>query len=537
MKRLYKILWTWLATTLLVSTFGANANEITGRQQALQSDLTQLISAHENDKAFLEDILRRKNKRFREELLVTISTMSDIKAVQSLVFGQIELLKALIQYSNEELDLLAQKLRATGYDEKAVLQLKVQRRIATMDTYYQQFYTSLLIAKDYSLDASKYKGEFTAALIKRAEFLSNAILYMDTQRKESKTRLAYVSESDKEILNAQLIRYSEQISMSVISLEATIVILQAMSSNVTDYKQLLLTITGNINADVLDIDVAYGLLEKWLGSLKSWAFENTPSIIVKLILFLFILYVTRSLSRVASAAVRRSAKHSKMKFSVLMQEFFVSIASKSVIFIGILFAASQVGIELAPLLTGFGVAGVIIGFALQDTLSNFASGVMILIYRPYDVGDMVKVAGIQGTVKNMSLVSTSVQTIDNQRLVIPNNKIWGDVINNITAETIRRVDMVFGIGYADDIDAAREVFTKILINNPRVLKTPEPMVKLHTLNESSVDFVVRPWVNTEDYWEVYWEVTEQVKKQLDNANISIPFPQRDIHLYNHASKD
>ena len=115
-----------------------------------------------------------------------------------------------------------------------------------------------------------------------------------------------------------------------------------------------------------------------------------------------------------------------------MQDFFVSIASKAVVFIGLLIALSQIGIELAPLLTGFGVAGVIIGFALQDTLSNFASGLMILIYRPYDVGDMVKVAGVQGTVKDMSLVSTTVQTIDNQRLVIPNNKIWGDVINNIT---------------------------------------------------------------------------------------------------------
>jgi len=146
---------------------------------------------------------------------------------------------------------------------------------------------------------------------------------------------------------------------------------------------------------------------------------------------------------------------------------------------------------------------------------------------------MVKVAGIQGTVKNMSLVSTTVQTIDNQRLVIPNNKIWGDVINNITAETIRRVDMVFGIGYADDIDKAKAIFMEILLADPRVLKDPEPMVKLHTLNESSVDFVVRPWVQTDDYWDVYWDVTEKVKKRLDSEGITIPFPQRDVHLYTH----
>ncbi|MFA0730340.1 mechanosensitive ion channel family protein, partial [Vibrio sp. 10N.222.48.A4] len=194
---------------------------------------------------------------------------------------------------------------------------------------------------------------------------------------------------------------------------------------------------------------------------------------------------------------------------------------------------SQIGIELAPLLTGFGVAGVIIGFALQDTLSNFASGLMILIYRPYDVGDMVKVAGVQGTVKDMSLVSTTVQTIDNQRLVIPNNKIWGDVINNITAERVRRVDMVFGIGYSDDIDKAKSVLNDIILAHPLVLKKPEHMIKLHTLNTSSVDFVVRPWVKTDDYWEVYWDVTETVKKRFDEEGITIPFPQRDVHVYNH----
>ncbi|WP_250132382.1 mechanosensitive ion channel family protein, partial [Vibrio crassostreae] len=190
-------------------------------------------------------------------------------------------------------------------------------------------------------------------------------------------------------------------------------------------------------------------------------------------------------------------------------------------------------IELAPLLTGFGVAGVIIGFALQDTLSNFASGLMILIYRPYDVGDMVKVAGVQGTVKDMSLVSTTVQTIDNQRLVIPNNKIWGDVINNITAERVRRVDMVFGIGYSDDIDKAKAVLNDIIVAHPLVLKKPEHMIKLHTLNTSSVDFVVRPWVKTDDYWDVYWDVTETVKKRFDEEGITIPFPQRDVHIYNH----
>jgi small conductance mechanosensitive channel len=218
-----------------------------------------------------------------------------------------------------------------------------------------------------------------------------------------------------------------------------------------------------------------------------------------------------------------------------MQEFFISMASNAVTFVGILIALSQLGINLGPLLTGFGVAGVIIGFALQDTLSNFASGLMILIYRPFDVRDLIQVAGIKGNVSHMSLVSTTIRTLDNQTLVIPNNKIWGDVINNMTAERERRVDMVFGIGYQDNFEDAKTIINDILAQHKMILPTPEPIVRVHTLNESSVDIAVRPWVKTVDYWDVYYDVTEQVKKQFDAKGITIPFPQRDVHIYKEES--
>lgn len=132
---------------------------------------------------------------------------------------------------------------------------------------------------------------------------------------------------------------------------------------------------------------------------------------------------------------------------------------------------------------------------------------MILIYRPYDVGDLINAAGVTGKVSQMSLVSTTIKTLDNQRLIIPNNKIWGDTINNITVEHQRRVDMTFGIGYGDNIEKAEQVLRGIVDEHPKVLKQPEPTVKLHLLGESSVDFVVRPWVKPEDYWDVYWDIT------------------------------
>ncbi|WP_253825782.1 mechanosensitive ion channel family protein [Vibrio sp. RE86] len=534
MSRLPNVMKALFLFAFISFSIVANAKTLVEIQSGLNSNFTELAQAHESEQAFLEDVLRRKNERFRELLTEKLQDGSLSEGADALLLEQIELLRGLLSMSETAIDKLAKESRSASAEDKLHLDLKVQRRIAIMDTYYGQLEATLQQAEQRAIDVSSVRDEFKTALKTRVEFLSNAILYVDTQKRETEARLGYVSEAEKATLTQEVIRYSERIAMMVVSFESGIALMDSMGLDVTDYKQILLTITGDINADVLDIGVAYGLLEEWMISFKEWAFENTPSIVVKLALFLAILYLTRKLARIVSTAVGKSVKHSKMDFSVLMQEFFVSIASKAVIFVGLLVALSQVGIELGPLLTGFGVAGVIIGFALQDTLSNFASGLMILIYRPYDVGDMVKVAGIQGTVKNMSLVSTTVQTIDNQRLIIPNNKIWGDVINNITVETVRRVDMVFGIGYADDIDKAKTVFMDILTADERVLKSPEPMVKLHTLNESSVDFVVRPWVKTDDYWDVYWDVTERVKKRLDEEGITIPFPQRDVHIYNHS---
>jgi len=198
---------------------------------------------------------------------------------------------------------------------------------------------------------------------------------------------------------------------------------------------------------------------------------------------------------------------------------------------GLLMALSQIGISLGPMLAGLGVAGFIVGFALQDSLSNFAAGAMILLYRPYDVDDFVEVAGASGLVKEMSLVSTTILTFDNQTLVVPNSKIWGDVIKNVTAQKVRRVDLEFGIGYSDDIEHTEKVLAEIIAEHDLILAQPETLIKLHTLGDSSVNFIVRPWTLTENYWRVYWDILREVKLRFDREGISIPFPQRDVHLY------
>jgi small conductance mechanosensitive channel len=250
---------------------------------------------------------------------------------------------------------------------------------------------------------------------------------------------------------------------------------------------------------------------------------------LKLIVLLVILYVARALSRVTRRITEQATKN--VNLSKLLRRMIVATAANGVFIIGVLIALSQLGVSIGPLLAGLGIAGIVIGFALQDTLSNFASGMMILLYRPYDVGDLVDAGGEFGTVTDMSLVFTVILTIDNQRLVVPNNLIWRGVIRNITAEETRRVDMTFGISYNDDIPKAEEVLREILTSHEKVLEDPAPAVRLHALGESSVDFVVRPWVRTDDYWNVYWDVTREVKLRFDAEGISIPFPQRDVHVY------
>ena len=315
------------------------------------------------------------------------------------------------------------------------------------------------------------------------------------------------------------------------NLEATITMMSRLELDTAEYNQLLIETSGQLSADILDTDVAFGLFTRWMTGITDWAVETGPRLFFQALVFLLILFVFRLLARLTRKVVGRAVSSSKLQFSQLMQKMFISISGNVVMIIGLLVALSQLGFALGPVLAGLGIMGFVVGFALQDTLGNFAAGMMVLIYRPYDVGDMIEASGVFGKVSAMSMVSTTILTIDNQTLVVPNGKIWGDVIKNVTAQTVRRVDLVFGISYSDDIPHAEKVLAQILEDLPMVLKDPEPIIKLHNLGDSSVDFVVRPWCRTDDYWDVYWDVTREVKMRFDKESISIPFPQRDIHHY------
>jgi small conductance mechanosensitive channel len=316
------------------------------------------------------------------------------------------------------------------------------------------------------------------------------------------------------------------------TLQTVVELMTRLELDDTRHRKLLVASTGEITVEAIDSEVVGDLVKGWADDLREAATDDGVQYAFQAVLIVLIASIFWGLSRFVRKVVGRAVEAPHLRFSQLLKRMLVSLSSGAVLILGFLVALSQLGIEIAPMLAGLGIAGFVLGFALQDTLGNFAAGVMILIYRPYDVGDMIDCAGgVFGQVSHMSLVSTTILTIDNKTLIVPNNKIWGDVITNVTAQAIRRVDLEFGIGYSDDIPHAEEVIWSIIKDHPKVLEDPEPVVKVHSLGDSSVNFVVRPWVARDDYWDVHWDFTREIKLRFDREGVSIPFPQRDVHFY------
>ena len=246
-------------------------------------------------------------------------------------------------------------------------------------------------------------------------------------------------------------------------------------------------------------------------------------------IFVGALIVLYTIAGIARRLTRRAAGRIP-NLSKLLQGFLAMVVFWLTIAIGLLVVLSALGINITPVFALIGGASFIMAFALQDTLANLAAGIMIMLNRPFDEGDYVDIGGVGGTVKSVSIVSTTVTTPDNQTIVVPNSKVWGNVITNVTASPTRRVDLTFGISYDDSIEKAQEVLERVTLAHPLVLKDPEPVIRVNELADSSVNFVCRPWVNGADYWTVYWDLTRRVKEAFDAEGISIPFPQSDLHI-------
>ena len=523
----------------------AAGKELTGEVQRLNNELVELKKAYSAAKGGERTVLLAQIRAKRAALIKSLEQLigyakkledagQDSTQPRNLSRKLITSLSADLEKSIEQAQKrvteLGEQRSSTSPEGLVALDKQIEERATAVDQDLATYFTLTQLMEAQGGDPSAWFEILDGTIKLRAETLSGALRFLVQDRASIGKPAAGASDEERKAQAAKLAAVNEHIKKAAAHLHAMVVIMKERGLDTVAYTQLLVQSTGELTEDIFQSDVALRLLQGWLENAKGWLIQNGPRWIFKLIVFVAILFAFKALAGIVKRLVHKAVTASKLNLSYLLRDQIVFFSGKVVIVLGLLVALSQLGIQLGPVLAGLGIAGFTIGFALQNTLSNFAAGLMILIYRPYDVGDAVEAGGVMGTVKAMNLVSTTITTWDNQRLVVPNGKIWGDVIRNITAEPNRRVDMTFGIAYADDIDHAERVLWDIVKSNELVLEDPEPVIRLHTLGESSVEFIVRPWVRTSDYWTVYWDTTRAVKKRFDEERISIPFPQRDVHL-------
>ena len=240
-------------------------------------------------------------------------------------------------------------------------------------------------------------------------------------------------------------------------------------------------------------------------------------------------WATRLIVRLLNSVMKRS------KVDETLAKFLTDIARAVLITIVILMALSRLGVNTTSLAAILGAAGIAVGLALQGSLSNFAAGVMLILFKPFRVGDFVEAAGTSGTIEQISIFNTLMRTGDNKQVIVPNGGIINGNIINYSAKPTRRIDLVIGCGYGDDLRAVKAFLEEVVRSDDRILPEPEPVVAVSALGASSVDFVVRPWVRTSDYWTVMWDLTEQIKLGFDERGFNFPFPSRDVYVHNEAA--
>ncbi len=251
---------------------------------------------------------------------------------------------------------------------------------------------------------------------------------------------------------------------------------------------------------------------------------------IKAVIAIIIFYVGRIIARLVTKVLRNVMQSREV--DKILESFVCNLVYWALMLFVIIATINQIGVQTTSLIAVIGAAGLDVGLALQGSLANFAAGVLIVMFRPYRVGDFVEAAGISGVVLQVQILTTMLKTGDNKQIIVPNGQIMDSIITNYSANDTRRVDMTVGVSYDDDLDRVRSTLQDLIDADSRILKDPECLIAVAALADSSVNFTIRPWVKTSDYSAVMFDLTEAIKKRFDKEGISFPFPQRDVHIYN-----
>jgi small conductance mechanosensitive channel len=265
--------------------------------------------------------------------------------------------------------------------------------------------------------------------------------------------------------------------------------------------------------------------DQFLIMLQTTGVEFVKNLVVALIIFYVGRWVVRLVVRSIGTIMQKS------NIDKTLDTFICNLVRVVLILFVVIAAVNQLGIQTTSLIAVLGAAGLAVGLALQGSLSNFASGVLIVLFRPYKVGDFIEGAGVSGSVEDVQILTTVLTTGDNKRVIVPNSQIMGSIITNYSSNDLRRIDLVIGISYDDDIDKVRDELNALVAAENRILDDPACLIAVSELADSSVDFIIRPWVKTSDYSAVKFGLTEAIKKRFDEVGISFPFPQQDVHLH------
>jgi small conductance mechanosensitive channel len=270
-------------------------------------------------------------------------------------------------------------------------------------------------------------------------------------------------------------------------------------------------------------------MEEIIPKLQEWITFYGIKVLAAIVIFVVGRWIAKMVKRLIEKIM------TKNKIDPTLISFVSNLVYITLLVFVVVAAINQVGVQTTSFIAVIGAAGLAIGFALQGSLANFAAGFLLIIFRPFKVGDYIEGAGVSGIVEEIQVFVTQLKTPDNKTVIIPNSKLTGDNIINYSAKDTRRVDLVVGVSYDADLSQARAILNDILSADDRILKDPAPQIAVSELADSSVNFVVRPWVNTADYWNVFFDTTETIKKRFDAEGIGIPFPQRDVHLFQQAT--
>ncbi|RKZ46489.1 MAG: hypothetical protein DRQ58_08510 [Gammaproteobacteria bacterium] len=498
--------------------------KVSGEKRSLAG--TQVLDIEKEIRKSLDTLIENIKTLGSQEF----DTSSHLQAAKKYTAEQSKSIIGEIKYIKLRMDSLKGEREKTEAGEMFLLQQKINHGQSIIDQLLKALLENTERMKLVDLDAGKVLDYLKKELQGIATNTSTLIKVSTDKINTLKRGIEKAGEKQSLDLVGELNALEERKAGLVASLRSTIKLMKQLELETSEYSLLLIQSAGQIDETLLDKKVVVGLIEQWIEDAKDWLAENGPGFLVTVFTVILILFVFKLLAMLSERVVRKVIASSLTSISELLREFFENMVSKLVMLIGILVALAHVGVQIGPLLAGLGVVGFIVGFALQDTLSNFASGVMILIYKPFDTGDVIEAAGQKGTVSNMTLVSTTVMTFDNQILIIPNNKIWGDIIKNVTSQENRRVDFEFYVNKDADIDQVEGVLNDIIQQHELILAEPESVVKLHRIEKYSLAFIVRPWVKTNDYWQVYWDITRAVKQRFEKEAIPQAVPKQDVQI-------